>query len=125
MKTLISREMRISRKNIYVGTQYLTPIKEKDFHEFLVVDTTDEEKWIEKVQECDHFALYLLSSAKKWFVKKYSKNAAVGMVWRAGIAAQRGHALNFIVTPELKIRYFEPQEDKEVFPVGRKLFVFI
>jgi hypothetical protein len=117
--------MCISRRNVFVGTQYLTPIREKDFHEFLVKDSTDKEKWIENVQECDNFGIYLLSNAKKWFVKKYKKNAAVGLLWRGGIAGQRGHALNFIVTPELKVRYFEPQSDREVFPVGRKLFVLI
>lgn len=125
MKTLVSRKMHISRKNIYVGTQYLTPVKEKDFREFLAADKTNKGAWIERVQECDHFALYLLTAAKKWFVAKYKKNAAVGMVWGTGIAYPRGHAFNFIVTPELEIRYFEPQDDREIFPVCRKLFVYI
>jgi hypothetical protein len=117
--------MSISRRNIYVGTQYLTPVKEKDFHEFLVVDATDELKWKEGAFECDAFALNLLASAKKWFYAKYQQNASVGMLWRAGIGGERGHALNFIVIPELEVRYFEPQTDREVFSVGRKLFVLI
>jgi hypothetical protein len=125
MKTLISREMGISRRHIYVGTQRLEFVKEKDFHEFLVADMTDKEKWIENVQECDHFALYLLAAAKKWFIKKFGKNMAVGIVWRAGTASLRGHAFNFIVNEELKIRYYEPQSDREIFPVGQKLFVYI
>lgn len=125
MKTLISREMHISRRNIYVGTQHLTPITEKDFHEFLAVDTTNKGVWIKGVQECDHFALYLLTAAKKWFVAKLKKNAAVGMVWRAGTASQQEHAFNFVITEKLQIRYFEPQTDKEIFPTGRKLFVYI
>jgi hypothetical protein len=125
MKTLLSREMRMSRRHIYVGTQYLTPVKEKDFHQFLVVDATDKLKWIENVQECNHFGLYLLAFAKKWFVIKYKKNAAVGLLWMIEKGAQRGHALNFIITPELEVRYYEPQTDREVFPVGRKLFVLI
>lgn len=125
MKTLISQKMHMSRRKIYVGTQYLTPIKEKDFHEFLVADMTDKNTWIEDVQECDHFALYLLAAAKKWFVAKYRKNAAVGMVWGAGTASLDGHAFNFIVTPELEIRFFEPQDDREIFPDERKLFVYI
>jgi hypothetical protein len=125
MKTLISREMCVSRRKIFVGTQYLTPIKEKDFHEFLVADMTDKVKWEEGAWECDAFALNLLASAKMWFYNKYKKNAAAGMVWRAGTGGQKGHAINFIVTPELEIRYFEPQKDVEVFLVGRKLFVLI
>jgi hypothetical protein len=86
---------------------------------------TDKATWKEGAWECDAFALHLLSSAKKWFYKKYKKNAAVGMLWRAGIGGARGHALNFVVTPEFKIRYYEPQTDREVFPVERKLFVLI
>jgi hypothetical protein len=125
MKTLISSKMGIRRRNIYVGTKYLTPVKEKDFHEFLIADMTDKEEWINTVQECDHFALYLLAAAKKYFIKKFRKNVAVGIVWQARTATQRGHAFNFIVTPELKIRYFEPQDDSEIFSVGRKLFVYI
>jgi hypothetical protein len=84
---------------------------------------TDKEKWIKGVQECDAFSLYLLSSAKKWFVREYNVNAAVGMAWIE--KAPRGHAVNFFVTPEYKIRYYEPQTDQEVFPQGRKLFVYI
>lgn len=125
MKTLISREMHMSRRNIYVGTKHLTPIKENDFRQFLVADMTDKAKWEEGAWECDAFALNLLASGKRWFYKKYKKNAAVGLLWRDGIAGQRGHALNFIVTPALKIRYYEPQSDAEVFPSGRKLFVLI
>jgi hypothetical protein len=125
MKTLISNEMRMSRRHIYVGTQYLTPIKEKDFHNFLVADMTDKIKYEEGAWECDAFSLYLLSSAKRWFYNKYKKNAAVGMVWLAGNGGERGHALNFIVIPKLKVRYFEAQNDREVFPAGRKLFVLI
>jgi hypothetical protein len=108
-----------------VGTQYLTPITEKDFHEFLAADMTDKAKWKEGAWECDAFALALLASAKRWFFNKYKKNAAVGMLWRAGIGGERGHALNFIVNEKLEIRYFEPQTDREVFSVGRKLFVLI
>jgi hypothetical protein len=125
MKTVLSRALHCSRKNIYVGTQYLTPIKEKDFHEFLGGDMTDELKWKEGAFECDAFALNLLASAKRWFYNKYKENAAVGMLWRAGIGGERGHALNFILTEKFQIRYFEPQTDREVFPVDRKLFVLI
>jgi hypothetical protein len=125
MKTFLSREMRMNRRHIYVGTQYLTPITEKDFHQFLVVDMTDELKWKEGAWECDAFGLNLLAAAKAWFYNKYKKNAAVGLLWMIEKGAQRGHALNFIVNEKFEIRYFEPQTDKEVFPVGRKLFVLI
>jgi hypothetical protein len=106
-----------------VGTQYLTPIKEKDFHRFIVADMTDKEKWIKGIQECDAFSLYLLSSAKKWFVREYKVNAAVGMAWIK--KTPRGHAINFYVTPDYKIRYVEPQNDKEIFMTTKAFFVYI
>jgi hypothetical protein len=123
MKTLISREMRMSRRNIYVGTRRLEPVHEKDFHRFIVADMTDKEKWIKGVQECDAFSLHLLSNAKKWFVREYKVNAAVGMAWIN--KAPRGHAINFYVTPEYKIRYVEPQNDKEIFMTTNAFFVYI
>lgn len=125
MKTFISHEMHIHRRNIYVGTPPLELVNEKNFHEFLVMDNTDEDKRIECACEYDHFALYLLASAKKYFIEKYKKNAAVGLIWCAGTAGQHDRAFNFIVNEELKIRYFEPQNGQEIFPLGRKLFIYI
>lgn len=119
MKSLISREMYISRRKIFVGMRYLTPVAQKMLGEFLAEDTIDKMPYMKKVFECSSFSLALAANAKTWFYNQYGINPAIGIVWTAN------HAFNFCVMHDYKIRYIEPQTDRQIYPSGKKVFAQI
>lgn len=128
MKSLLSRKLPCSRRNIYVGDKFLTPVTDTDFRRFLVTDETDLRKYRSGIFECNLFALNLVVNAKNWFLKEYGINAAVGMLWTKKTSYRESHAFNFYVTPiDFYVRYIEPQTDKRVILsyYGRPKFVFI
>ncbi len=116
--------MHCSRRRINVGDKYLTPITAKAMGEFLVADKTDELEWKKGVLECNTFALFLHSNAKRWFLNR-GINAAVGQIWVYPASGSIGHAFNFYLLPELTVAYIEPQEDTRCSLDGRVQFVLI
>lgn len=119
MKLLLSREMNISRRKVFIGTQTLTPVTRTQMDEFLWYDMVDKLTWAKNVFECDSFAILLLGSAKRYFAEKYGFNPSIGMVWT------RDHAICFYVTPLFEIVYIEPQNDYEIDFPCRKVFALI
>ena len=124
-KTILSRKMHISRRRIYIGTKNPKPVTSKQVGRFLVQDGLDRVPYISTVFECDGFALALAGRAKLWFAEEYGINPAFGIVWTAKTSKEKAHAFNFFVLPEYRIRYIEPQTDREIFFSGRKTFVLI
>jgi hypothetical protein len=127
MRSVLSKELRCSRRKIFVGDKFLTPITEKNFGVFLLKDATDLRKYQPNIFECNLFALNLVTNAKNYFLNGYDVNAAVGMLWVAKTSYTEAHALNFFVNPSLSIHVIEPQNDLEVFlgNYGRVEFVYI
>lgn len=124
LKPLLSRQMHCSRRRINVGDQYLTSIAPKAMGEFLIHDKTDELDWKQGVLECNTFALFFHAQAKRWFLNQ-GVNAAVGTIWVYPSRDKVGHAFNFYLTPNLKVRYTEPQDDSEIFLTQRVQLVVI
>lgn len=127
MKSLLSKELHCSRRNVYVGDKFLTPVTDKDFGRFLVEDRTDSREYRKNVFECNLFALNLVTNAKNWFLEEYEINAAVGMLWTKKTTHIVSHSFNFYVTPKLNIHFVEPQNDLKLFleNFGRAIFVYI
>lgn len=117
--------MHISRSKVFVGDEHLDPIPPKKMGEFLVVDTTDDLKWVRNKNECNAFALYLRANASRWFYKKDGLNAAVGTIWVRKYKSLPAHAFNFYVTPKYNFHYIEPQTDLHVFLDQRKVMLVI
>jgi hypothetical protein len=92
--------------------------------EFLIYDNTDELEWKKGILECNTFALFFHSNAKRWFLER-GINAAIGQMWVYPKNDKVGHAFNFYLTPELKVRYTEPQDDSEIFLTQRVQLVVI
>ena len=123
LRTVLSKEMHLSRRKIFVGTKAVKPITGNMMGEFLVHDMTDKAPYIEDVFECDSFALAVVGNAKVWFAKEYGINPAVGIVWERREPVP--HAFVFYVIPTFNVRYIEPQTDKETLPSGRKMFALV
>ena len=119
LKNVLSRRMHLSRRKIFVGMQYITPVTSKQVGEFLVQDPVDKMLYKKGVFECSSFSLCLAANAKVGFRNKYGINPAIGIVWT------EKHAFNFYMTPEYRIRYIEPQTDREIWPTEKMVFVQI
>ena len=119
LRTVLSRTIHLSRRRIYVGMQYITPVTSKQVGEFLVQDMTDKIKYAKGVFECASFALGLAANAKRRFYAKDNINPAIGICWT------KKHAFNFYITPEYKISYIEPQTDRVMFPTEKIIFLQI
>lgn len=125
MKSLLAREMRCSRRKIYVGDAYLAPIKNINFGRFLVKDATDSMEYIENVCECNFFALNFVRNAKRFFMDEFGINAAIGMLWTIKTWRKESHAFNFYIRHDMKVRYIEPQTDQEVFLTNDEKVIFV
>ena len=125
MRTLLSRAFHCSRRMVFVGDEFLETVTDEEMRDFLKSDTTNNLKWVKGIRECNIFALLLLASAKKWFIKKYWKNAAIGMAWRSGTATKEAHAFCYYVTPDLKVKLIEPQTDEIMKLETKGVFVYI
>ena len=123
MRTVLAREMHLSRRKVNVGTRLVKPITEKMMGEFLVADMTDKAPYIKNVYECDSFALTLVGNAKRWFAEHYNINPAVGIVWED--RDPEPHAFVFYLIPTYKVRYTDPQLDRQIFPTGEKIFALV
>lgn len=124
-KTRLSREMRLSRRKIYIGTKNPVPITHKQAGSFLVQDVIDKLQYRPQIFECDGFALALAGQAKIWFAEKYGIYPAFGIVWTNKTFDKEAHAFNFYVSPSFRITYIEPQTDLQIYPGGRKTFILI
>jgi len=123
MRTVLAREMHLSRRKVNVGTRLIKPITGSMMGEFLVADMTDKVPYIKNVYECDSFALTFVGNAKVWFAKRFGINPAIGIVWED--RDPEPHAFVFYVIPTYKVRYIDPQLDRHIFPTGRKIFALI
>lgn len=127
LKNVLSKELKCSRRNIYVGDKYLTPVTERNFGCFIIRDSTDLRKYQPNLFECNLYALNLVTNAKNYFLNAFGINAAIGMLWVAKTTQKESHALNFFLNPALSIHIIEPQNDMEVFlaDYGRVEFIYI
>lgn len=118
LKRILSRELRCSRRCIYVSDPYFDLVSDTDMRVFLAWDKTNEKQWKKDIWDCDNFSLQFAASAQRYFAQR-NINAAIGIIWTSK------HAFNLSVNPDCKVRCWEPQTDKEIFLDARVQLVVI
>jgi len=91
------------------ATYFLTPLSEarRIIHQSFV----DAQKWTQEKFDCDDFALVLKADFAIDGYKNGERRAAycMGIVWGQ---LPGPHAINWIITEDLKVRFIEPQNDQ-------------
>ena len=79
--------------------------------------SVDRLKWKKERFDCDDFALVLKSDFAMDASKEleFSAGYAFGILWGTWVK-HGGHAINWMITDDLKLRLIEPQNDKIFFP---------
>ena len=73
---------------------------------FLYFDRTEKETYVKQSHDCDDSSLELYTRVKWWAGKG---NISFGMLW---IDKPTPHAVNVVITDDMKVKCVEPQSDK-------------
>jgi len=129
VRAIIKEKLRITdntRINLFDGRYYAISLE--DLKLFLTFDFSDMVKYKKEIFDCDDFAYLLLGRQRLWHAKLNLNLASTfGMVIgdiRTSEESQkpRGHAMNFIITPDKELYLVEPQTDNIYKPTSNSTF---
>jgi hypothetical protein len=115
---IISKELRCSRRCIYVGDKHIDPVSDKDMGAFMVCGYIHNNKYRDEIWDCDDHSLQFMAAAKRYFAPK-GVNAAVGIIWTDT------HAFNLSVNSNFKVRLWEPRTGRRCFTDDRVKMILI
>ncbi len=114
IKEQLDGKLHASFKLYLADGEYYCPSVE-DAEEIIRNSAVDRNTWVEERFDCDDFALVLKAHFAEAAYKDGRRRKAhcFGIVWGM---LPGGHAINWMVNADLKLRFVEPQTDEVFFP---------
>ena len=117
LKSIVARQTKCVRSNIFIGDRHLDLPTEDEVKEFLKKDKTNELEYAPPF-DCEDFSLRLHYMGKMFGFHEKGANWAFANTW------SQGHGFNLVcVKPDARVIFLEPQSDRYTVPHSKLRFI--